>query len=88
MQLATIFAVVSYEAHVPLITALLVQAFIYLAAALTVASGVHYVIVVRSRYAHTHMEEVPAAPPGATSPHASNDARPTGASDPHARGSS
>ncbi len=57
VQLATIFAVVSYEAHVPLITALLVQVFIYLAAALTVASAVHYVIVVRSRYAHSSAEQ-------------------------------
>ncbi len=60
VQLATIFAVVSHEAHVPLITALLVQVFIYLTAALTVASGVHYIVVVRSRYANSSAEQAAA----------------------------
>lgn len=57
VQLATIFVVVSHEAHVPLITDLLIQVFIYLAAALTVASCAHYIIVVRSRYAHSAAEQ-------------------------------
>lgn len=50
MQVATIFAAVSHQAQVPHITAELVRVFVYLTAALTLASGVHYLIVVRQRY--------------------------------------
>lgn len=65
VQLATLFAAVGSEAHVPLVTRILVQIFIYLAAALTVASGIHYLMVVRHRYAHHPPEEV-AAPAAKT----------------------
>ncbi len=49
-QVATVFAAVSFQAHVPFVPEGLVQIFIYLAAALTVVSGIHYGIVVRKRY--------------------------------------
>ncbi len=49
-QVLTVFAAVSFQAHVPLVPGGLVRICVYLAAALTVASGIHYVIVVRKRY--------------------------------------
>jgi cardiolipin synthase len=49
-QVATVFAAVSFQAHVPFVQGGLVQICVYLAAALTVASGIHYGIVVRKRY--------------------------------------
>ena len=49
-QVATVFAAVSFQAHVPFVPEGLVQICVYLAAALTVASGIHYGIVVRKRY--------------------------------------
>jgi cardiolipin synthase len=49
-QVLTVFAAVSFQAHVPFVPAGLVRICVYLAAALTVASGIHYVIVVRNRY--------------------------------------
>jgi cardiolipin synthase len=55
-QVATVFAAVSHQAHVPHISAELVRIFVYLAAALTVASSIHYLIVVRQRYGHSHVE--------------------------------
>jgi cardiolipin synthase (CMP-forming) len=48
-QVSTVFAAVSYNAHVPLVSAIVVHFLVYLAAALTVASGVHYVFIVRRR---------------------------------------
>jgi hypothetical protein len=47
---ATVFAAVSFQAHVPFVPEGLVQICVYLAAALTVVSGIHYGIVVRKRY--------------------------------------
>jgi phosphatidylglycerophosphate synthase len=49
-QVATVFAAVSFQAHVPFVLRGLVQFCVYLAAALTIASGIYYVIVVRKRY--------------------------------------
>ena len=49
-QVATVFAAVSFQAHVPFVPGGLVQICVYLAAALTVVSGIHYGIVVRKRY--------------------------------------
>jgi cardiolipin synthase len=49
-QVATVFAAVSFQAHVPFVPEGLVQICVYLAAALTVVSGIHYGIVVRKRY--------------------------------------
>jgi cardiolipin synthase len=49
-QVLTVFAAVSYQAHVPLILGGVVRVCVYLAAGLTIASGIHYGIVVRNRY--------------------------------------
>ena len=56
-QVATVFAVVSHQAQVPYITREVVSIFIYLAAALTLASGIHYVLTVRQRYEQRAGEE-------------------------------
>jgi cardiolipin synthase len=49
-QVATVFAAVSFQAHVPFVQGGMVHFCVYLAAALTVASGIHYAIVVRKRH--------------------------------------
>src|SRR5271169_824245 len=49
-QIATLFAAVCRRARVPYITADVVRFFVYLAAALTLASGVHYVFLLRQRF--------------------------------------
>jgi hypothetical protein len=46
----TVFAAVSFQAHVPFVMGGMVRALAYLAAVLTVASGIHYGVVVRKRY--------------------------------------
>jgi cardiolipin synthase len=50
-QVLTVFAAVSFRAHVPFVLGGVVHLCVYLAAALTLTSGIHYVIVVRNRYA-------------------------------------
>lgn len=50
VQIATVFAAVSFQAHVPLVSASLVRICVYLAATLTLVSAIHYGIVVRKRY--------------------------------------
>jgi len=57
VQVATVFAAVSFQARVALITQTVVLICIYLAAALTLASGIHYALVVRQRYAHASASE-------------------------------
>lgn len=57
-QAATLFVALGFVARVPYLTPTLVQIFVYLAAALTFASGIHYAIVVRSRYGHPASHEV------------------------------
>ncbi len=52
LQVTTVFAAVSSQAKLPIAPPWLVQVCIYLTLALTVASGVHYLMVVRNRYAH------------------------------------
>lgn len=49
-QVTTMFVAVSYAARLPYFTAGVVDVFVYLVAVFTVASGVHYAVVVRSRY--------------------------------------
>ena len=49
VQVATIFVAVAHRARVPYITAQVVGIFIYLAAALTLASAIHYILVLRQR---------------------------------------
>jgi cardiolipin synthase len=56
-QVTTLFAVVCSQAHVPYATADAVKLLIYLAAALTLASGVHYVFLMRQRYGRRELEE-------------------------------
>ena len=60
-QVVTVFAAVSFQAHVPFVLGGLVRICVYLAAALTVASGIHYVIVVRNRYGQHASEQAGAA---------------------------
>ena len=51
-QMATILVAVSHQAGIPYASDLALRGFVYIAAALTVASGVHYLLVVAERYAH------------------------------------
>jgi cardiolipin synthase len=60
LQVATVFVAVAHQAHVPLASGRLLQVCIYLAAGVTVASGVHYLVVVRHRYARHEGEHEPA----------------------------
>ena len=50
MQVTTMFVAVSYAVGLPWLTTTVVGVFVYLAATFTVASGVHYAIVIRNRY--------------------------------------
>ena len=61
VQVITIFAAVSFQAHVPLATATALRICTYLTATFTLASGVHYLVVVRQRYARQPAEQEPAA---------------------------
>ncbi len=56
IQVATVFVAVAFQAGISLVTPLLMRACIYLAAAFTVASGVHYLLVVRQRYTQHESE--------------------------------
>jgi cardiolipin synthase (CMP-forming) len=49
-QMATIFAAVGMQAHFPGINRVVVLACVYLTAAFTLSSGVHYLIVARKRF--------------------------------------
>lgn len=51
MQMLTIFVVVSHQAGFTYASDLVVRMFIYITAAVTAASGVHYLIVATERYA-------------------------------------
>ena len=61
VQVTTVFVAVGHQAHVPLARMVLLQVCIYFAAAFTVASGIHYLVVVRHRYAHHPVEGEPGA---------------------------
>ena len=63
VQVTTVFVAVGFQAHIPLVTATLVQICILLTATFTLASGIHYLVVVRHRYAHPPAGEEPAASP-------------------------
>jgi len=54
---ATLFAAVCRRARVPYLTADVVTFFIYVTAALTLASGVHYVFVLRQRFGRPEAED-------------------------------
>jgi len=64
-QVATLFAAVSFRARVPYITHELVAFFIYCAATFTVASAIHYALVVRNRYGRHEVADSAGSPPGA-----------------------
>jgi cardiolipin synthase len=64
VQAMTILVALAFAARLPLVTASWVQLFVYLAATITVVSGIHYAIVVRHRYAHPVAED--SSPPGPT----------------------
>lgn len=52
IQSITIFAAVCLLARVPWVTGTVVKFWIFLAAGITVASGLHYLVVVQKRYSH------------------------------------
>src|SRR5208283_4323380 len=56
-QVLTLFVAVCRRARVPYVTNDVVTFFIYLAAALTLASAVHYVFVLRQRYGRREIED-------------------------------
>jgi cardiolipin synthase len=62
-QVAIVFAGVSFQTHVPFITRGFVEVLTYLVAVFTVASGVHYLLIVQQRYARHE----PQAPSGDSS---------------------
>jgi cardiolipin synthase (CMP-forming) len=61
-QVTTMFVAVSNAARLPWFTAIVVEVFMYLTAAFTVASAVHYAIVVRGRYGQPASEHDAAKP--------------------------
>jgi cardiolipin synthase len=56
-QMATIFLAVCRQARVPYVTADVLTIFIYLTAALTLASAIHYVFVLRQRHGRHEVED-------------------------------
>ena len=56
VQVATIFVAVGYKAQVRIISSGLLKVFIYLTAALTIASGIHYLIILRKRHESSDAE--------------------------------
>ena len=56
-QIVTLFAAVCRRAGVPLLTTEVLTVFIYLAAALTLASAVHYVFLLRQRHGRHEFED-------------------------------
>jgi cardiolipin synthase len=62
-QVTTVFVAVGFQAHIPLATTTLLQICILLTATFTLASGIHYLAVVRNRYARPPAGEEPVASP-------------------------
>jgi cardiolipin synthase len=58
IQSITIFAALCLLAKVPGVTESVLRLCVYLAAGITVASGLHYLVVVRNRYSHHASEQV------------------------------
>ena len=63
VQVLTVFVALSYAARVLPLSSWAVDVFFYLAAAFTIASGIHYLIVVRLRYGQ-RVESTPSAGSG------------------------
>jgi cardiolipin synthase len=55
-QVVNVLVAVAFGAAVPLITHTVLQCTIYLAAGLTIASGIHYLWISRQRYSHSAEE--------------------------------
>lgn len=72
VQATTVLVALSFAARVPLVPESLVHVFVYLAATITVVSGIHYAIIVRHRYGH-HVEELAPPPARSASPTPSVD---------------
>jgi cardiolipin synthase len=62
-QMATIFLAVCRRARVPYFTTDVVTFFVYLTAALTLASGIHYVFLLRQRLGRPEVEDPAEAQP-------------------------
>lgn len=60
-QVATVFAAVAYQIRLPFVAGWVVETCTYLVAIFTVASGVHYLVVVQQRYGH-HEDEAHDSP--------------------------
>ncbi len=58
IQSITIFAALCLLARIPGVTESVLRLCVYLAAGITVASGLHYLVVVRNRYSHHASEQV------------------------------
>jgi len=63
IQSITVFAALCMLAQVPWITITVVKICVSLAAGITVASGLHYLVVVRNRYSHPEEEQTPSSQP-------------------------
>ncbi len=64
-QVVAVFAALAGKVHIPLVDSVVVAICLYAAGILTVASGVHYLTVVGSRYAH---HTAPSAASGSPQP--------------------
>ena len=62
-QMATIFLAVCRRARVPYMTDEVLTFFVYLTAALTLASAVHYVFALRQKYGRREVEDPAESPP-------------------------
>jgi phosphatidylglycerophosphate synthase len=62
-QMATIFLAVCRRARVPYVTDDVLTFFVYLAAALTLASAIHYVFALRQKYGRREVEDPAESPP-------------------------
>ncbi len=65
VQVITVVAALSLLAHIPWVTPRMVAICIYLAAGITAASGLHYLVVVRNRYAQRTDEGIRTSDAGA-----------------------
>lgn len=57
VQTVTVFSALCFLAQVPGITTIVVRIFAYLAAGFTVASGLHYLVIVRNRYSRHEADQ-------------------------------
>lgn len=67
-QVATVFLATAHQAGVPLVGSLLVSVSVYLTAAFTVASGIHYLVVAQQRHGPSEEATREAKPSGRALP--------------------